>query len=94
MHDLLGFYLDFRPWFAKCYIPQVIDKYIKEINEIDDIKKFGIETKMDGLNNIVVLAIKEYIIEVKSKKFPDKNYTYKIKNDELNELKKSDFWHI
>lgn len=92
MHDLLGFYLDFRPWFAKCYIPQVITKYINEIQQVDDIKKFGIETKMDGLNNIVILAIKEYINEVKTKEFPDKNYIYSIKNEELEDLQKSEFW--
>lgn len=92
MHDLLGFYLDFRPWFAKCYIPQVISKYIKEIQQVDDIKKFGIETKMDGLNNIVILAIKEYIDEVKAKVFPDNNYTYTIKKEELKDLQESKFW--
>jgi len=92
MHDLLGFYLDFRPWFAKCYIPQVINKYIKEIEQVDDIKKFGIETKMDGLNNIVILAIKEYIDEVKTKEFPDKNYIYSIKKEELKDLQNSKFW--
>jgi 3-methyl-2-oxobutanoate hydroxymethyltransferase len=92
MHDLLGFYLDFRPWFAKCFIPQVINKYIKEIQQVYDIKKFGIETKMDGLNNIVILAIKEYIDEVKSKEFPDKNYTYSIKKEELKDLQNSQFW--
>lgn len=27
MHDLLGFYPTFRPWFAKCYVPEVIDDY-------------------------------------------------------------------
>ena len=26
MHDLLGFYPNFRPWFAKCYVPQIINK--------------------------------------------------------------------
>jgi 3-methyl-2-oxobutanoate hydroxymethyltransferase len=92
MHDLLGFYLDFRPWFAKCYIPQVIEKYIKEIKEVDDIKKFGIDTKMDGLNNIVILAIKEYVDEVKTGKFPDENYSYQIQEGELDALKKSKFW--
>jgi 3-methyl-2-oxobutanoate hydroxymethyltransferase len=92
MHDLLGFYLDFRPWFAKCYIPQVIENYIKEIKEVDDIKKFGIETKMDGLNNIVILAIKEFVNEVKTGKFPDENYSYQIQEAKLDDLKKSKFW--
>ena len=92
MHDLLGFYLDFRPWFAKCYIPQVIEKYISEIKDVDDIKKFGIETKMDGLNNIVILAITEYINEVKKGIFPDENYSYQIKEEDLKILKKSKYW--
>jgi len=92
MHDLLGFYLDFRPWFAKCYIPQVIEKYISEIKEVNDIKKYGIETKMDGLNKIVILAITEYINEVKTRIFPDENYSYLINNEDLNKLKESRYW--
>ena len=92
MHDLLGFYLDFRPWFAKCYIPQVIEKYISEIKEVNDIKKYGIETKMDGLNKIVILAITEYINEVKTGIFPDENYSYLINNEDLNKLKESKYW--
>ena len=92
MHDLLGFYLDFRPWFAKCYIPQVIEKYISEIKEVNDIKKYGIETKMDGLNKIVILAITEYINEVKTGIFPDENYSYSINNEDLNKLKESKYW--
>lgn len=91
-HDLLGLYLEFRPWFAKCYIPQVINKYVKELSGISDIKKFGIETKMDGLNNIIILAIKEYIGEVKEFSFPNEEYSYPIKEEELLELKKSKFW--
>ena len=27
MHDLVGFYQSFRPWFAKCYIPDVLDDF-------------------------------------------------------------------
>ena len=92
MHDLLGFYLDFRPWFAKCYIPQVIEKYISEIKEDNDIKKYGIDTKMDGLNKIVILAITEYINEVKTGIFPDENYSYLINNEDLNKIKESKYW--
>ena len=47
---------------------------------------------MDGLNNVVILAIKEYIDEVKSKVFPDKNYTYSIKDEALRDLQISEFW--
>jgi len=91
-HDLLGLYLEFRPWFAKCYIPQVITKYINEISSIEDVKKFGIDTRMDGLNSIIIEAIKEYIVEVKNKVFPNKEYSYSINEDDLKKLMKSKYW--
>ena len=27
MHDLMGFYASFRPWFAKCYVPEVAAQF-------------------------------------------------------------------
>lgn len=92
MHDLLGFYPDFRPWFAKCYIPQVIGKYQEEITSQSDLKKFGIETRADGLNYLVTLAIKEYVSEVKARIFPNVNYNYPIKPEELANIMKSKLW--
>jgi 3-methyl-2-oxobutanoate hydroxymethyltransferase len=92
MHDLLGFYPNFRPWFAKCYLPQVIDKYKNIISQQSDLKKFGIDTKEDGLNSLVYLAISEYINEVKLKQFPLEDYTYPIKSEELENIQKSPIW--
>ncbi len=92
MHDLLGFYPDFRPWFAKCYIPQVINTYQEEITTKADLKKYGIETRADGLNYLVTLAIKDYVNEVKAREFPNVNYNYPIKEEELNQIKKSKLW--
>jgi len=92
MHDLLGFYPNFRPWFAKCYLPQVIDKYKDMISQQSDLKKFGIDTKEDGLNYLVCLAIGEYINEVKLKQFPLEDYTYPIKSEELENIQKSSIW--
>jgi len=92
MHDLLGFYPDFRPWFAKCYIPQVINRYQEEISTQKDLKKYGIDTREDGLNYLVTLAIKEYVKEVKVRSFPNVNYNYPIKDEELNQIKKSKLW--
>jgi ketopantoate hydroxymethyltransferase len=94
MHDLLGFYPNFRPWFAKCYIPQVIDKYKNIIDQQSDLKKFGIDTKEDGLNSLVYLAVSEYISEVKTKQFPLADYTYPIKSEELGNIQKSSMWKI
>jgi 3-methyl-2-oxobutanoate hydroxymethyltransferase len=92
MYDLLGFYPNFRPWFAKCYLPQVIDKYKNIIDQQTDLKKFGIDTKEDGLNSLVCLAISEYINEVKLKQFPLEDYTYPIKPEELENIQKSPIW--
>ena len=60
MHDLLGFYSSFRPWFAKCYVPEIIKDFAESIN-VPNIKKYGIDTRDDGLNKIVYLAIKKYV---------------------------------
>jgi 3-methyl-2-oxobutanoate hydroxymethyltransferase len=92
MHDLLGFYPDFRPWFAKCYIPQVINKYQEQVLSQSDLKKYGIDTRADGLNLLVTLAIKEYVNEVKERVFPNINFNYPIKVEELEVIKKSKYW--
>ena len=91
MHDLLGFYPTFRPWFAKCYVPEVIDEYKKSLENID-LKKYGIETRQDGLNSLVKLAIEKYISEVKDRSFPNDNYNYPIKPEELENIKQSQYW--
>lgn len=92
MHDLLGFYSNFRPWFAKCYVPEVIDAYKDIISSTPDLKQFGIDTKEDGLNTIVRLAIEKYISEVKLKQFPSSEYNYPIKDNELENVMKSKLW--
>jgi len=92
MHDILGFYDQFRPWFAKCYIIDVVEHYSEHMNGIEDLKTFGRETRKDGLLHIVELAIKKYIDDVKSLKFPSPEYIYPLKEEELNHLKTSKLW--
>jgi 3-methyl-2-oxobutanoate hydroxymethyltransferase len=92
MHDILGFYDQFRPWFAKCYIIDVIEHYAEYLGNIEDLKKFGRETRKDGLLHLVEMAIRRYIDEVKSEQFPDTNYIYPLKDEELTLLKTSKLW--
>jgi 3-methyl-2-oxobutanoate hydroxymethyltransferase len=92
MHDLLGFYPNFRPWFAKCYLPQVVGKYVEFLSKHEDLKKFGIDTREDGLNTLIRLAIAEYVNETKTKQFPSANYNYPIKQEELDSIKLSKHW--
>ena len=92
MHDLVGFYPNFRPWFAKCYVPVVVEEYAAEMKAQPDVKKYGIETKADGLNNIVERSISKYCYEVKSKLYPSKEYIYPIKSEDLENIKTSKYW--
>jgi 3-methyl-2-oxobutanoate hydroxymethyltransferase len=91
MHDLLGFYPTFRPWFAKCYVPGIIEEYVKSI-QVENLKKYGIDTRQDGVGQIVYLAIKKYVEEVKAKTFPSADYIYPIKSEELISVKTSSMW--
>lgn len=94
MHDLMGFYQPFRPWFAKCYVPEVIDEYRQYLTTVEDIKQHGVETRKDGLLTIAEMAIRHYINEVKSGAFPNSKYVYPIKPEELEELKRSLKWSL
>ena len=62
------------------------------MNEVEDIKKFGIETRNDGLNLLCKMSISKYISEVKEGLFPDAEYNYPIKDVELEDIKKSKYW--
>lgn len=92
MHDLVGFYQNFRPWFAKCYVPEVYEQYVENITAQEDVKKYGIETRDDGLMFIVKKAIELYCKEVKNKVYPSKDYIYPIKKEDLEKLKSSKYW--
>jgi len=92
MHDLMGFYQPFRPWFAKCYIPEVIKEFEKYIANIPDTRHVGREERKDGLLVLAEMAVKHYIQDVQEKRFPGEEYSYPIKTEQLERLKKSKKW--
>lgn len=92
MHDLIGFYQSFRPWFAKCYIPDVIEEFNEQIKAIANLKEYGREHRKDGIFALVEMALARYIKEVKEQKFPGPEYCYPIKEEQLAELRKSKYW--
>jgi 3-methyl-2-oxobutanoate hydroxymethyltransferase len=92
MHDLMGFYQPFRPWFAKCYIPEVIKEFEKYIASIPDTRQVGREERKDGLLVLAEMAVKHYIRDVREKRFPGEDYSYTIKDKELKQVKKSKMW--
>ena len=93
MHDLMGFYKAFRPWIAKCYIPQVIKEFENHIIAIEDIKKNGRDEQKDGLLVLAEMAIKCYITEVENRTFPQEEYSYTLKEEALTVLKTSKKWN-
>lgn len=92
MHDMMGFYQSFRPWFAKCYVPEVIQEFALGLKEVEDMKQYGREHRKDGLFAIAEMAIAKYVEEVKSRQFPSAEYIYPIKEEQLAEIKQSQYW--
>ncbi len=92
MHDLMGFYQPFRPWFAKCYVPQVAQKFADYLAASPDLKHLGRAERRDGMLVLAEMAIAEYVAEVREKRFPDPEYTYPIKDSELAALRSSPLW--
>jgi 3-methyl-2-oxobutanoate hydroxymethyltransferase len=77
LHDLLGLYPNFRPKFAKCYVPEVLRNFSQELFNQSDLNAFGRSTRKDGIHEITRLAVERYVQDVKSRKFPDSSFSYK-----------------
>jgi len=92
MHDLMGFYQPFRPWFAKCYIPQVVKDFDAYLSSLLDVRSAGRETRTDGLLKLAELAVKSYIRDVKNGGFPGEEYSYPISEDSCANLRESKLW--
>jgi 3-methyl-2-oxobutanoate hydroxymethyltransferase len=95
MHDLMGFYQPFRPWFAKCYIPTVIDDFVAYLAGLDKIREVGRDLRRDGLLVLAEFAVKKYVEEVKGGIFPGSEYSYPMEKEQLQRLKtlnSSDWW--
>lgn len=92
MHDLMGFYQAFRPWFTKCYIPDVACEFAKYLSSLDDLRKNGRELRRDGLLVLAEMAIGKYVAEVRAGIFPGAEFTYPLKPEELKELQTSKYW--
>jgi len=92
MHDIMGFYQPFRPWFAKCYIPEVINEFQEYLTAIPNLKEHGRNERKDGLLVLAEMAVRKYVNEVHDNKFPSDEYCYPIKEDELTILRESKLW--
>jgi len=57
MHDLMGFYQSFRPWFAKCYIPEVVNRFNEYLGAADGTNTlFTLDKTPTASKNIAVFV--------------------------------------
>tara|TARA_R100000005_G_scaffold96399_2_gene82974 strand:- start:2242 stop:3087 length:846 start_codon:yes stop_codon:yes gene_type:complete len=66
-HDLLGIYQNFRPKFAKCYIPHCL-----KVSKTRNRERW----QDDGLFYLMVESFKLYVEEVRNKLFPASEHIY------------------
>jgi 3-methyl-2-oxobutanoate hydroxymethyltransferase len=77
LHDLLGLFPNFRPKFAKNYVPDVVSQFEADLELHSDIVEFGRTTRRDGLHEITRLAVEAFVSEVHANDFPSEIYSYK-----------------
>jgi len=62
------------------------------LESVPDLKQLGRTERRDGLLVLVEMAIREYVKDVRDRRFPGEAYTYSIKEEELAHLRLSSYW--
>lgn len=76
LHDLLGIYPNFRPKFAKCYVPEVINDFLDSIKLLSREENYKNFTNKDGIHALSKLCIDKFIFETRNLIFPNDDFSY------------------
>lgn len=76
LHDLLGLYPDFRPKFARCFVPDVLDGFSQSLYGPDADLEARQRNRTDGLLELTRRAVSEFINATRAGTFPDERFCY------------------
>jgi len=79
-HDVVGYYPKFRPKFAKNFAAEVLRNFNSNNSKTELL---GLNFLQDGIGEISVRSIIEYVRQVKSFEFPTTEYCYADLDQEL-----------
>ena len=76
LHDLLGLYPDFRPRFARCFVPDVVNEFSTYLDGHTADVHSARKQLRDGLGELTSRAVTEFVAATRSRSFPSEEYCY------------------